>query len=83
MNEGGIATAIRAMSPPRYTVSEAAKAVGRSEDTLVRWRKNGTYMPSERRVFGSIGVWLYTEQDIVRMKQIKKSIKPGRKSRAA
>lgn len=76
----GIASKIRAMSPPRFTTAEAARLVGRSEDTLVRWRSDGVYAPSERRAFGSVEVWLYSEADIGAMKEIVKTLRPGRKA---
>lgn len=76
----GIASQVRAMSPPRYTTSEAARLVGRSEDTLVRWRKDDVYVPNEKRSFGAVKVWLYTEADIALMKDLCKQIRPGRKA---
>lgn len=80
MSREGIATKVRAMSPPRYTTTEAARLVGRSEDTLVRWRKDEVFVPKEKRAFGSVEVWLYNEDDIAAMKEISKTLKPGRKA---
>ena len=81
MSREGIGTKVRAMSPSRFTTSEAARLVGRSEDTLIRWRKAGVFVPDEsnRVRYGSLLVWLYTESDIEDMKQISKTLKPGRK----
>lgn len=73
---------IREMNPPRYTTAAAAKLVGRSVDTLQRWRSNGTYVPSDVRQFGALTVPLYTADDIGAMKSLAKTIKPGRKPEA-
>lgn len=75
----GIHTMVRRMSPTRYTVKEAAGLVGKSPDTLTRWRKTGTYEPSESIKAGSLTVWLYTDDDIDRMRRLAKTMKPGRK----
>ena len=82
MAQEGIAAKVREMDPPRYTTADAAHFVGRSVDTLVRWRKDGTYVPKESRDFGQVRVWLYTNHDISCMKVISKSIRPGRKPAA-
>lgn len=79
VHDGNIAAQVRAMSPARYTTTEAARIVGRSEDTLVRWRKDGVFVPKEKRAFGAVEVWLYTERDIASMKEISKTLRPGRK----
>lgn len=71
------------MDPPRYTTSQAAALVGRSVDTLNRWKKNGVYRPSESKAFGSLDVDIYTSDDIVLMRQIAmQGIKPGPKTQA-
>lgn len=63
---------VREMDPPRYTRSDAAKLVGRDSDTLKRWKKSGTYVPSETHHFGGLLVDLYTEDDIRAMKALTK-----------
>jgi hypothetical protein len=73
-----ISEIVRDMHPPRYTTSQAAELVGRSKDTLKRWKK-GVYGPSDQKVFGSLVVDLYTQEDIREMKKIARSMKPGRK----
>ena len=78
----GIATRVREMDPPRYTTTDAARFVGRSADTLIRWRKDGTYVPTESKDFGQVRVWLYTKEDIASMKALSKQMKPGRKPAA-
>lgn len=71
--------AVRNMSPPRYTRKQAAELVGRSADTLVRWRDTGVYRPSDSTWFGHIEVDLYTPKDIAALKKIAKTMKTGRK----
>lgn len=79
MKSDGIQAMVRRMSPTRYTVNEAASLVGRSPDTLVRWRRAGIYEPSDSMKVGSLTVWLYTDDDIRYMKEMAKDLKPGRK----
>lgn len=74
---------VRRMDPPRYTRGQVAKIVGKSPDTLKRWKRNRIYMPSERRPFGQIMVDLYTDEDVKAMKKIAKGMKPGRKKSVA
>ena len=75
--------AVRAMHPPRYTVSQAADLVGRDVDTLKRWKRKGVYVPTERQKFGSLDVDLYNDDDIAAMRRIAKEMKPGRKTAEA
>lgn len=74
-----ISESVRAMSPPRWTTSQAAETVGRSVDTLKRWAKEDIYRPSDSASFGSTVVPLYTEQDIEALKYLARTTKPGRK----
>ena len=78
-----ISEKVRQMSPPRYTTAQAAALVGRSDDTLRRWRggPNPTFNPSEEAEFGSLVVPLYSGEDIKEMKRISKTMKPGRKKK--
>lgn len=77
---GSIQTMVRRMTPARYTVKEAAALVGRSPDTLVRWRRSGRFVPSDRQQIGRLLIWLYTDEDIEEMKQLAKELRPGRRS---
>jgi len=70
---------VRQMHPPRYTIAQAARLVGRDADTLRRWRRLRIYAPSESRQFGHLEVVLYTDDDIRAMRRIAKQIRPGRK----
>lgn len=80
MAQGSISDLVRAMTPVRYTVKEAAEKVGVSEDTLTRWRKQGVHTPCDSAFFGSLRVFLYSDEDLVELKRIKRSRKPGPKS---
>ena len=62
-----------------YTRTRAAYQVNRSVSTIVRWHKEGLYAPSESMQSGKLKVWLYTDADIVALKQIARVQKPGRK----
>ncbi len=81
MKTENISDKVRRMSPTRYTVNEAAARVGRSPDTLRRWRLDGTYMPSDTMQAGSLTVYLYTDQDLENLKRIAKKKRPGRKKK--
>src|SRR3954464_1577481 len=70
---------VRQMHPPRYTIAQAARLVGKDADTLRRWRRLRIYVPSESRQFGHLLVALYTDDDIRAMRKIAKEIRPGRK----
>ena len=75
--------AVRNMTPPRYTRTQAAALVGRSVDTVVRWRDEGIYQPSETKQFGTLVVDLYTPDDITEMRKIARTMKPGRQTASA
>lgn len=75
--------AVREMSPPRYTTSQAADLVGKSEDTLRRWRsgRDPVYSPAHFAQFGQVKVPLYTREDIEEMRRIAKERRPGRRKK--
>lgn len=76
-----ISEIVQGFDPPRYTTSQAAALVGRSEDTLRRWREgpDPVFVPSDEERFGNLVVPLYTPEDIAEMRKIAKTMKPGRK----
>jgi MerR HTH family regulatory protein len=76
--DNGIASLVIQMDPPRYLVSEAAALVGRSKNTLIKWRKRGICIPSETMQFGETLVYLYTDRDIANMRMLTSQLKPGR-----
>lgn len=73
-----IGTAIRQMTPPRYTAKEVAEILGKSEDTIIRWRRDKIYVPKEQATFGKITVWLYSDEDIAKMSDLGR--RPGTRS---
>lgn len=73
---------VRQMEPRRYTRRQAAQIIGKDLDTLKRWKREGTFVPQEQRKFGSLNVDLYSEEDITALRQIAKTIKPGRRKAA-
>lgn len=79
MTTQNIATMVRRMTPTRYAVKEAAELVGKSPDTLVRWRRTGLYVPSDQMRVGKLTVYLYTDRDIENMKRLARTIRPGRR----
>jgi hypothetical protein len=63
-----------------YTVSVAAEMVGKSADTLTRWRKLGyVNAPSQQIDFEKQTVYLYTDEDIRELKEFAKSMYQGRR----
>ncbi len=60
-----------------YTVSEAAAEVGKSVDTLRRWRKAGVG-PSKEVKLGKNTMGLYTVEDIQRLRAYGETVKLGR-----
>jgi DNA-binding transcriptional MerR regulator len=65
-----------------YTRSKASKLVNRSTDTLKRWHHSGLLVPSTQMQAGKLRVWLYTEEDITKLKQIAATRRPGRKPKS-
>lgn len=73
-------TAIRETCPKNWlTVSEAAAKVGRSTDTLTKWRQRGLFEPTQSIQFGKLTVYLYTPDDIASLRKFAKTMRPGPK----
>jgi hypothetical protein len=65
-----------------YTTSEAAVKIGCGFRTLNRWLNNGVIRPAQGVPYGDGRfLWVWTDADITKAKQIKKTLKPGRKPR--
>ena len=62
-----------------HTRSQAAALIGKSRDTLKRWHNNGTYEATEYMEAGKLQVWLYSDDDISKLKEIAENISPGRR----
>lgn len=78
-----ITMAVLKMKPPRYTITQAARMVDRSPDTLRRWRAEGNACPSHKVFFGKTEVYLYDKADIQAMKKFAAKQRPGRKKKDA
>jgi len=72
-NEAGLASKIRRAIPGAMTVTEAAAVLGRSPDTLVRWRKTGVYVPKQTFRAGQLVIPVYTGADIAAMRRLQPS----------
>ena len=62
-----------------YTTAKAAELVDRSEETLKRWRRMGLCQPSSQRFHGKVMEWMYTEDDITKLRNLAHTIKSGPK----
>jgi DNA-binding transcriptional MerR regulator len=62
-----------------HTRVAAAYLVGRSVDTLKRWHKQGLCVPSQSMQAGKLRVWLYTDDDMMKLREVARKQKPGRK----
>jgi hypothetical protein len=62
-----------------FTRAEAARKIGRSKDTVTRWHKNGNYEATNFYMAGKTPVWIYSADDITKMKELAKTIKSGPK----
>jgi hypothetical protein len=76
---GSSANVLNKVPKDEFTRRQAAQMVGRSLDTLRRWHADGTYKATHWRKIGQRKMWLYTEDDIARMRMIAAGQKPGPK----
>lgn len=70
---------LRREHPDFFTTTEVAAIIGRSKETVARWRKLGYLEPSEYTMTGKTVVWLYSEKDLAMAKEIAKSRAIGKK----
>jgi hypothetical protein len=61
-----------------YTGAQVAKIVKRSPETIARWRKRGL-IGGEKVLFGDVEIFVYSETNLLKIKQLAFSMKPGRK----
>jgi hypothetical protein len=65
-----------------YTTAQAAKAVGVSKNTLLRWLYDGVLQePTQTAKVGSIAWRMWSSGDIERAKKVKARMRPGPKSK--
>jgi len=63
-----------------YTPNQAAQMVGRSKDTLARWRRNGDVVPSLLLEVGDLSIHLYTPDDIIALHAMAESSYSGKRN---
>lgn len=61
------------------TTSEASELVGRSVVQIQRYRRNGEFIPSKVEEIGKATVYLYSAEDIERLREFISHQKVGRK----
>lgn len=86
MNQNGILSMVaRVEGGPFYTTKQVADRVGRSRDTIKRWRDEGSIPePKHKMDLGEEGksfVWLYTEEDAEMIEAYATVVRPGRPKR--
>lgn len=62
-----------------HLVSDAGELVGRSADTLRKYRRDQIFVPSGYMMAGTLKCYLYSDEDIKALKELIPKIKPGRK----
>jgi len=62
-----------------YTASEVAKQVGRSSSSIKRLRAQGIFVPKKTKNFGATKVYLYSDKDVEKLRQILTALRPGPK----
>jgi hypothetical protein len=84
------ANPIGGMTPDGWhTRSQAAKLVGRDPDTLKRWHRKARTdpyynpaAPSGHMMAGALKVWLYSDEDIEKMRVFADNQRPGGRKQA-
>lgn len=72
---------IRISKMTGYSTAQAAKIVGVSKNTLLRWMYTGILDEPQRSEVGGI-VWrVWSKEDIERARHIKGTMRPGPKSK--
>lgn len=73
---------IRDMVPDGwYLTSDAAAKVGKSVDTLRRYKRDAIFLPSGFMWAGTLKVALYSDKDIDALREVAAKQRPGPKSR--
>jgi len=74
-----VGNGIQAIVPEGYhTRTEAARLTERDRDTLRRWHKTGTFPATHFVQAGKLKVWLYSDEDIEKLRNIAAEMKIGR-----
>lgn len=61
---------------------DVADIIGRSHSTIRRWRRENRIVPTHYVDQGATRIWLYTEENVQRVREIASEIRPGRKKNA-
>ena len=64
-----------------FSTSQAAKIVGVSKNTLLRWLYDGLLREPKHARVGSIKWRMWSEPDIERARRVKSKMRPGPKAR--
>lgn len=65
----------------RYTEPKAAQLIGRSSATLRRWRLSGLFTPGDKMVRNNLTIYLYTPEDIDKLRKIAAQQRTGPKKK--
>ena len=65
-----------------YSTPQAARKIGVSFITLHRWLRDGKIRPSQAIPLHRRTLWLWSDADIARARQVKAAQKPGPKPKA-
>lgn len=66
-----------------YSTGEAAQRAGVGYTTLKKWRSDGFFTGSSEMKAGKLTVSLYNDDDVAKIKELRKTRKAGRKPKAA
>jgi hypothetical protein len=66
--------------PDDLTTRELARHLGRTQDTVQRWRIAGVLEPSHYVESGKVRIWLYDKASVRKAERLVKTLKPGRKA---
>lgn len=79
----GLHYIVRRDHPEFFTTQEVAAIVRRSKETIERWRWEGILVPTHSTQIGKISVWLYTEEEVDKARQLARTPTGKRKPREA
>jgi hypothetical protein len=68
--------------PDFYTQRDVAEIIGRSKETVIRWRRMGLLKPTHSIQRGSLKIWLYDEKALNRAKKLARTLHTGPKPKA-
>lgn len=63
-----------------YTRGQVAQQIGKSKDTIRRWHESGRFVTQHSIVKGKTRIWLYSATDVASLKELARTVRPGRKT---